>query len=410
MKIAYITGLYARASDTFIRNEVLGLRANGHKVRTFSIRREGAGHILDDEIRSEQAQTTYVLEQSKLTLLLAPLWCLLTRPRSSLQALHLAWKTRHRGVKGTLLQLAYFVEAAFVAKQLLQDGTEILHNHIAESSASVAMLASAISGVPFSMTVHGPGIFFHPRHWALDEKIARSSFTACITDFCRSQCMLFSDPSQWHKLHIVRCTPGIAFRTADVNTACNEARFLFVGRLCAEKGTRVLLDAFVKARMGGVEMKLTIVGDGPLREEVEQLVREHDLGRDVELLGWQSSERIQQELERCRAFVLPSFAEGLPVSIMEAFYMGRPVISTQIAGIPELVMNQETGWLVSPGSSDALADALLDAARRTPEEILRMGQRARHLVRARHDFATEVKKLEMLLGEHAANTKANTHS
>ncbi|MEY4416786.1 MAG: hypothetical protein RIQ53_4079 [Pseudomonadota bacterium] len=405
MRIAYLTSHYARASDTFIRNEVAGLRARGHEVLTYSIRRESAGD--DEELRREQATTTYILEQPLTRLAAAAAWALLRRPRASLQALGLALRTRKAGLKGLALQGPYLVEAALLAREMVERDIAIVHNHIAENSATVAMLASVIAGRPFSMTVHGPGIFYRPGDWALGEKLARAAFTAAITDFCRSQCMLFADPAHWSRIHIVRCTPGAAFRQARPLPVVEAPRLLFVGRLCAEKGVRVLIDAFVAARARGVAMQLVLVGDGPLRGEIEALVRQHGLQADVSLLGWRSSPQVRDELQRARAFVLPSFAEGLPVAIMEAFSLGRPVITTRIAGIPELVEDGRNGWLVAPGSVEALTDALIDAAQLPVAALQARADAAVQAVRERHDLDTELGRLEALLLRHGHGATAH---
>jgi len=400
MKLAYITGHYARASDTFIRSEVIGLRSLGHVVRTFSVRREASAKDLSDEVRSEQASTTYILEQPKSAILAAVIWCWLTRPRGLWKAASLAWRTRVPGVRGTLMQVIYVVEACFLARALVREEIEIIHNHIAENSATVTMLASTICGVPYSMTVHGPGIFFHPRQWALGEKIARAAFTASITEFCKSQCMLFSDPVHWPRIHVVRCTTGPNFERIEPTPLPEAARFLFVGRLCAEKGLTVLIDAFAQAQQSGVPMQLAIVGDGPMRAETEAKIREHGMADKVSLLGWQNAEAIQRELRACRTFVLPSFAEGLPVVIMEAFQMGRPVISTQIAGIPELVKHGINGWLVAPGDASQLAQAIIEAASTPLPTLAAMGTAAVASVKLKHDFNQQLSSLESLLTLH----------
>lgn len=401
MKIAYLTSVYGRASDTFVRNEVVELRRRGHTVQTFSIRRHAADAEVDEAVRREQATTDYILERGPWRLAAALLGLAATRPAALLAAARLAWRTRARGLRGTLLQAAYLLEAAYLARALRAARIEVLHNHIAENSANVAMLASRLSGVPFGMTVHGPGIFFHPRHWALGEKIARAAYTVTITDFCRSQCMLFSDAADWPKLHVVRCSVGPDFHApADVQLP-SVPRFAFIGRLAGEKGLDVLVEAVSRLVAEGVAIEVALIGDGPLRGHVERVVSGRGLQRAITLLGWRSSEGVRRELEASRGLVLPSFAEGLPVVIMEALALGRPVIATQIAGIPELVTDRGNGWLVPAGSVEALAAALREAATAAPEQLQAMGRRGAEAVGRLHDFAREIDKLERLLRRHA---------
>src|SRR5215212_9912682 len=131
---------------------------------------------------------------------------LATHPIRFAKTVALAWRTAAPGCRGLLLQTAYIMEAAYLASRLLAKKTQILHNHIGENSATVAMLASEMSGLPFSLTIHGPYIFYAPHKWALGEKLSRAAFTACISHFCRGQCQIFAPPTAWPRLEVVRCS------------------------------------------------------------------------------------------------------------------------------------------------------------------------------------------------------------
>ncbi len=396
MTIAYITSQYARASDTFIRAEVLELRRRGHTVHTFSIRRADEGQNVSDEVRSEQASTDYILSHGAAALLISFIAVALTWPGRTLGAMRLAWKTRAPGLKALTGQLAYLIEAAYLARRLRKLGVSVIHNHIAENSATVTMLASQISGVPFSMTVHGPGIFYHPVRWALGEKIHRASFTACISSFCRSQCMAFSDPADWSKLKLVRCGLDRGFLNVERTPIPEAPRLVCVGRLCPEKGQLLLAAAVARHIEGGGRCELDFVGDGPSRGAIEKFIAEHGLEDSVRILGWRNSEEVKQEIKRSRALVLASFAEGLPVVIMEAMALGRPVITTSIAGIPELVENGVTGWLVPAGCIDSLTAAIGEAATASISRLTEMGRNGAERVAELHDGAKEVDKLETM--------------
>lgn len=397
MHIAYITSVYARASDTFIRNEVLALRQRGHTVDTFSIRRAEAEQEVDQEVSQEQASTDYILRQSPLTLLTAALRETLRSPGRMLATARLAWRTRALGLRGTLLQLAYLVEAAYLAGRLRARGVQVLHNHVAENSANVAMLASCLSGVPFSMTVHGPGIFYDPRKWALAEKIHQSAFTVCITHFCKSQCMVFVPPADIAKLHVVRCSVGAPFRAVEPLPIPAAPQLVCIGRLCPEKGMLVLIEAVARYVAGGGRCQLNIVGDGPSRQLMEQMIARHGLQDSVRLLGWQGSTVVRQQIEQSRALILPSFAEGLPIVVMEALALGRPVISSRVNGIPELVVSGRNGWLTTPSAVDELVAVLAEACTATPAALQQMGRHGVDDVRRLHHLDTEIDKLEALL-------------
>jgi glycosyltransferase involved in cell wall biosynthesis len=404
--LGYLTSVYARASDTFIRNEVFELRRRGHVVRTYSIREPEPEQLVSDEIRRERESTLYILPGHVRGAVAAALRLAATRPLRTLAAFALGWRTGARGVRARVWQLAYFLEACFLARRLRADRVQHLHVHLEEQPATVGMLASLLSGVPFSMAVHGPYIFRAPVPWALGEKIARSAFTTCISEFTRSQCMLYAPLAAWPKLHIVRCAPHPSFLAAEPPPVPAERRLAWVGRVCEEKGVPVLIEAAARLAREDLEFELELIGDGPLLPEVRARIAREGLERRVRVLGWAGSELVRARLVAARVLVQASFAEGLPVVIMEALALGRPVISTYVAGIPELVEPLVDGWLVPAGSVEALASAMRAAIQAPAAELERLGRAGRARVLARHHVRTELDKLQALFEESAARRSA----
>ncbi|WP_298805299.1 glycosyltransferase family 4 protein [uncultured Lentibacter sp.] len=399
MKIAYLTGEYPRASDTFIQREVAGLRAAGLTVETASIRRTGPEHHVGPEQRDEAARSFHVLEAARNPArLLRDLAHLFGQsPTRWLAAMALAWRTAPKGLRGRAYQMIYFAEAAVLARHMQIAGVTHLHNHIAKASCTVAMLASKLSGIPFSFTLHGPDIFFEAHHWRLDEKIAQARFVSCISHFCRSQAMTFSQTADWGKLHIVHC--GIA-PGRYAKPPAGEG-LLFVGRLAPVKGLPVLLRALAEIPL----VRLTIAGDGPQRGEIESLIHAHKLEARVRLLGYQSQDQVAELLSQSQALVLPSFAEGLPVVLMEAMAAGLPVISTRIAGVPELVKDGETGWLVAAGDQDGLKQAI-KALLADPTRARARGAAGRLAVAQAFDANVEARRLATLFHAYGAGQAA----
>ncbi len=393
--IAYLTSEYARAGDTFIRREVEELRRCGFQVHTFSIRRNAAEGVSDD-IRREQTTTDYILEKSPVVLFSALLLEFFQAPARVWKAWRRSLRIRVPGVKGFFWNLFYLVEAAYLARRLRELRVQHLHNHIAENSATVAMMASEMSVVPFSFTVHGPREFFMVSQIGLQEKVSQSKFVACISSFTRSQCMAWSLPEDWRKLQIVRCGLDNRFRDDPETAIAASNRFVHVGRLCADKGQILLVEAAAKLAAQSIAFTLEIIGDGPNRTEMERAIQHHGLEQHVILLGWQGSDAVKRILTQCAVMVLPSFAEGLPVVIMEALAMERPVISTYVAGIPELVRPGENGWLVPAGDVDAIVTAMREALETPVEELRKMGRAGRERVLERHNIKTEVAKLAEL--------------
>ena len=399
-RVAYLTGEYPRATDTFIQREVAALRAHGLTVETCSIRRTGVEHHVGDEQRAEAARTFHVLEETgkPLASLKAHL-AALRAPGRYLQGLRLAWKTAPGGIKGHIYNLIYFAEAVVLADHMRRRGVVHLHNHIAKSSCTVAMLASAVSGIPYSFTLHGPDIFFEPYHWRLDEKIARASFVACISHFCRSQAMIFSAPAHWDRLHIVHC--GVDPALYDTPRTAQGKRLLFVGRLAAVKGVPVLFRALQDLAPDHPDLHLTLIGDGPERRALEDQARAMGLSGMVDFVGYKGQAEVAQALRATDILVLPSFAEGLPVVLMEALAARVPVLTTRIAGVGELVEDGIRGRLVAPGDPVALGDALRELLDATPEDRAAMGAAGRARVVAEFDSVTEAGKLAALIAASA---------
>jgi len=392
-KLGYLTGEYPRASDTFIQREVAALRETGHEVVTCSIRTTGQEHLVGPEQREEHARTFKVLDAARnpVRLVKAHLRWMRT-PGRYLSALKLAWQTAPKGIKGRLYNLIYFLEAGVVAKHLEDQGVEHLHNHIAKASCTVAMLVNALSNLPYSFTIHGPDIFFEPDHWRIDEKTKRASFVACISDYCRSQLMCFSEPDQWGKLHIVHC--GVDPIRYELAPHTSE-HLLFVGRLARVKGLPILFEALAELKDTFPNMRLTLVGDGPDRAALETQVKEMGLN-NVSFLGYRGQSEVADLLQTADTFVLPSFAEGVPVVLMEAMASGVPVVATRIAGIPELVDHGKTGFLVPPGDVASLTKAirwtLEDNAQRKA-----MGEMGRDIVDFDFNAAREANWLSTLI-------------
>ena len=398
MKIAYLTGEYPRATDTFIQREVAALRGLGFEIVTCSIRRTGPEHLVGPEQQSEAAQTFVVLEA---VLGLGAHLAALRQPGRYFRALALAWKTAPKGIKGRLYQLIYFAEAVALAQYLRRHAVDHLHNHIAKASCTVAMLASELSGIPYSFTMHGPDDFFEAVYWRLDEKIARARFVAAISDFARSQGMLYARRQDWAKIHVVHC--GID-PTRYAGTAHGRgADLVFVGRLAAVKGVPVLLEAMALARKSRPDLHLTLIGDGPERTALEAEAK--PLGDAVRFVGYRAQDAVAGALMQADALVLPSFAEGVPVVLMEAMAAGLPVIATRIAGIPELVQDGVSGLLVPPGDATALAGAILSILA-DPAQSARMGADGQVKVARDFNILTEVAWLSQLFAAYDRGDKS----
>ena len=391
LRVAYMTGEYPRATDTFIQREVAALRASGVHVETLSVRKPSSGEVISDEVRAERERTYYLLPANPLRVAAAHAGLFFGAPGRYVRALGVALSARPPGLKALAWQAAYFLEAGLVARRLREHDLSHLHNHFSNSSCSVAMLASALGGFTYSFTMHGPAEFYEPKYWRVDEKVRRAKFVACISKFARSQAMVFAPQEHWGKLHVVHCGVSPELFTP-VRHEGPGARLLFVGRLAAVKGLPMLLDAVARLAKERPGLTLRVAGDGPDRSKLEVQAKRLGIARNVEFLGYQSQAQVRGLLQQTDAFVMASFAEGVPVVLMEAMAAGVPVVATRIAGVPELVDDCASGYLVPPGDVAALADKvalLLDDA----EMRNRFGAAGRAKVESEFNIATEAERL-----------------
>ena len=395
--VAYLTGLYPSMSHTFIQREVAGLRALGEDVITCTVRRAPAGHTAGADQEAEARATFCILEAARnpLRLLAAHLRCLRRAPRAWTSALRLAWSLRPPGLRAALWQLFYFAEAGVLADHLRGRDVRHIHNHLGDSSGTVALLAAEIAGIPFSYTMHGPTLFYEPHRWRIDEKTARAAFVACISHFARAQGMLFSDRRHWPRLRIVHCGVEPAIYGRSPRDGFGQ-RLLFVGRLAAVKGLPLLLEAVARLRAAHPDLHLTLVGEGGDRAGLEAQAATLGLGDTVTFTGVQSQAQVAGRLEDSDILVLPSFAEGVPVVLMEAMASRIPVVATRVGGVQELVEDGESGLVVPPGCVDSLVRAL-DRLLSDPELCRRMGVAGRARVEAEFDIAREARWMQTLL-------------
>ena len=268
------------------------------------------------------------------------------------------------------------------------------------------MLVGELGGPSWSFTVHGPEEFDKPAMIALPEKIARADFVVAISSFGRSQLYRQVPHNEWSKSEVVHCglEPGF-HQTVPAGASSASQRLVCVGRLCEQKGQLLLLDAAYRLVQRGIEFELVLAGDGEMRPEIERLIGRYKLERSVRITGWISSDQVRQEILASRALVLPSFAEGLPVVLMEAMALRRPVISTFVAGIPELVVPTQHGWLVPAGDVEALTAAMEECLGVRPEVINEMGANARVRVLERHDIDREAARLVSLFERTATRSR-----
>lgn len=400
-RIAYLTGCYPAVSHTFILREVEALRRLGMEIETCSIRKPATNGLRGDAEQEALRTTFYVLPvgMKLMRLLKSNVSAMTSGPSRYLRGISLALRTRPPGLSALVYQLIYFAEAVVLSARLREGKVVHIHNHLGDSSGTVAMLTSQLLGISFSYTIHGPDLFFEPKKWRIDEKTARASFVACISHFCRSQAMLFSDAIHWPKLAIVHCGV-LPEQYGHHERASFGKRVLFVGRLDVVKGVPFLLDAFERVRVRHPDARLTIVGDGPSRTVLEVRAKAPLLADAVTFTGHQTQSEISRLLEEVDMLVLPSLAEGVPVVLMEAMASRIPVIACRVGGVSELVDDGSTGFTVPPSDVETLT-ARLDTLLSDPDLCRRMGEAGRRVVEEQFSIEKEAIKLHDLFRRSA---------
>jgi glycosyltransferase involved in cell wall biosynthesis len=396
MKIAYLTSEYPKVSHTFIRREILALEELGFDILRFSIRPSRQPLVDEQDIR-ELSHTTVVLQAGLLTLALHSLQAILRTPARFLRAgLYAARMALKGGVKAPH-HAAYLVEACYLSHVLRAQQVEHVHVHFGANAAAAALLCHLLSDIPYSMTIHGPYDFDHASTLSLDVKVRHAAFVGVVSLYGRAQLMRWCGVEDWEKLHLIRCGLDQTFIQPTVQPLPAEPVLVNIARLHTNKGQLILLAAMSLLKHRGVDARLNIVGDGPVYPQLEQKIAELGLSEQVTLLGSLSGEGVREALLKATALVVPSLAENLPVVIMEAFAMGRPVVATQIAGIPELVKDGHNGLLIHPGSATELADAIQKMVSLPIDAREAMGKHGCDLVATHHNIATEAHKLARLM-------------
>jgi glycosyltransferase involved in cell wall biosynthesis len=394
-RVAYLINQYPKISHSFVRREIVGVEACGIQVARFAIR-SCAAELVDEADRLELQRTRIVLDAGKFMLILGFMRIALTKPFHLLQALWLALMLGLRSDRGVFNHLAYLAEACVLLRWFSEVDVVHVHAHFGTNSTTVALLCNVLGGPSYSFTIHGPEEFDKAQSLALAEKVIQAAFVVVVSSFGRSQLLRWCAPTQWGKIHVIHCGVDHQFLVQQLQAIPAKPRLVCVGRLCEDKGQLLLLEAAQRLKMEGLMFKLVLVGDGPLRPAITKQIAQMQLENEVEITGWASNEVVRQSILESRAMVLPSFAEGLPVVIMEAFALGRPVISTYIAGIPELVESHVSGWLVPAGSVDDLAAAMRSALQLPIERLEAMGRAGMKRVMQHHDSAIEAAKLAAL--------------
>lgn len=405
LKVAYLLDVFPTLSETFILNEIIELKRQGVDISVFSLRRPNGG-VIHKEAEGLARETCYIRDlvnsgkfRRVCTHFYAHLYFLVKSPLRYLKAFWFAY------MRGAWV----FKSAAYYALVLRELGIGHIHAHFAASASEYAMVISMISGIPYSFTPHAYDIFINPR--LVREKVDLAEFVISKTEYNKRFLKERYPGIKGDKIHVIHY--GIDLERFNPKECDVGGRFPFtilsVARLVEKKGHRYLLEACgILAKRGISDFICKIIGDGPLRKDLEELALSLGLSENVRFMGALPSDRVLLILKRSHLFVLPCVVakngdmDGMPNALIEAMALGKPVVSTRVSGIPELIKDG-SGILVPPGDSEALALALERIYSMTPKERTEMGQRGYGIVEKGFNIREEVKKIKDLFIIPSAN-------
>jgi colanic acid/amylovoran biosynthesis glycosyltransferase len=364
IKLAYLAPEIPALSATFVYNEIFQLEQLGYAVVPFSVHRPGVS-AADKKLADLEASVFYLYAQKKHVVLKDNVLFLLKHPLRYLITLKTLLSDMFKvGVLSrTAMGLAFrFFYSVILAKQLLKTGVQHIHVHFAHVPADIAMYAASLSGISFSVTAHANDLF--ERAWLLPEKVDRAKFFVTISEFNRE--FLRRQGCDVDQVAVVRCGADVEYFNCRKKPGMSDVpKIGFIGRLVEKKGADDLLLAANELKKMGMNFKLAIAGSGPLEGHLIELARKLGLSDGyVSFVGPIAHSAIPEFLSELDVFVLPckqdraGDMDGIPVVLMEAMLSGVSVISTRLSGIPELVVDRETGLLVEPGNKIQLANAI----------------------------------------------------
>lgn len=407
MKIAYLTNCFGTQSHTFMRREIRALRELGVELSLYGIRKDESGHAAD--VNDLVEETHYLYPVNKSLTLSTNLHYLMSSPIRYLKNLFSAFASPEFSFSRRMKMVAHYFLAAPVARHMESSGITHIHAQFLNVSSSIAMYAAAHVGIPFSVTVHSAGSFKAADTVGLHEKLRKAQFLIMISHYNVDYYDAVS-PCR-HKSYVVRCGMNLedftfhapSDRAANSDAITHKTRLLGVGRFVAKKGFHYLIEAAAILKHRKVDFELRLVGNGPLDDELRTLANRLHVSDCVKFLGQKSTHEVRAEMTEADIVVVPSVTtntgdmEGLPVVIMEAMATGTAVVASDHAGIPEIVIPGQTGFLTPERDAESIADAVCELIKNPPVEML---TRARLLIEDNFNIATVARHRQDIFNRH----------
>ncbi len=393
-RLAYLISQYPAISHTFILREIRMLRHVGFDISVASINSpDRNAERLTHAEREEVTNTYYVKPDGIKGAIKAHLYTLFTQPLNYVSGLFFALRLGQFDLKKIRYGFFYFVEAVMIAQWMRRNKLSHLHVHFGMEAATVGLITKRTFPITFSFTMHGPRDFYDIYGCYLTQKVLEADFICCITHFASSQLMMLSPPSLWDKLEVspLGVDPN-TFTPHQFHPHPEPFEILCVGRLVPDKGQFILVEATARLIARGYKLRLHLVGDGPDRPALETEVKQRGLTEQIIFAGAVNQDQVLEFYANTDIFVLASFAEGLPVVLMEAMVMEIPCVTTHITGVPELIEHRVNGLLVAPSDIEGLAEAIGELMDK-PDFRQQMGIAACQQVKKHYELQQNTKRL-----------------
>jgi glycosyltransferase involved in cell wall biosynthesis len=400
MKIAYVMSRFPLLSETFILREMIEVENLGYEVVLYPL------ICQDQPVVHEEAKKwmprARCIPFFSAAILLENLRAFINKPAAYVSILiQIIWHNRSSLdflTKGLFL----FPKAVHAAKLMKLEGIEHIHAHYATHPALKAWIIHKLTGISYSVTIHSHDIY--DCHAMLAPKLREAVFLAPISEY--NIRYLINLLGEWvrEKCHVVHC--GIdpsRYLPKPRLTESDVFQILQIGTLHWKKAQVHLIQAAASLRDRGVPFQLSIIGEGEERQNIEAEILKHNLNGHVKLLGAKTQEEVAHLLPDAECYIQSSISEGIPVAIMEAMACELPVVSTNITGIPELVLDGKTGVLVAPSDTEGMAEAL-DFLYKNPAIRHEMGKQGRNWVLQEFTLKGNAEKLTSLF--EAVNKRA----
>ena len=395
-KLGYIVSRFPHLPETFILREMDALEMLGWKISLYPLIKQ------NQTVIHKEAQPWF--EKANFSPFLSyqivkeNLGRFRSAPKKYLTILFKCVIENISNPKFLVRAVLLFPKAVYIARLMEKEKIEHIHAHYATHTSLVAWIVMKFTNISYSITVHAHDIFVEQT--MLEEKIKSAQIIRAISEYNRSYLIDHFGEWVYRKTHVIHCGINLINYAKDLRIKKYNSNYnlISIGSLQPYKGFKYLIEACVILKRRGITFCCKIIGGGKEYKKIKKMIDKYKLTDDVLLLGPQPQDIVASYLSEADCYIQSSVItssgkmEGIPVSIMEALASGLPVVSSSLSGIPELIIDGETGYLVPPADAIALANAIMNAYQ-NKDHAIALGAAGRVLVEKEFELHKNVKML-----------------